>query len=53
MNENRDNTYGLLGRFDDGSVIRMVVKETKQDGKIFRTVYDWSDVSDKVKKTGK
>ncbi len=49
---NGDRTYGLLGRFDDGSVIRVVVKETKQEGKVFRTVYDWSDVSDKVKKSG-
>lgn len=51
MNDNRDENYGLLGRFDDGSVIRVIVRETRQDGKIFRSVFDWGDVSKKVKRT--
>jgi hypothetical protein len=38
-------------RFDDGSVIRVVVKETREEGRMFRTVFDWDDVSRKVKRT--
>jgi hypothetical protein len=50
---NGDKIYGLLGRFEDGTVIRVAVKETSEEGKVFRTVYDWSDVSRKVQRSGK
>lgn len=42
--------YGLLGRFTDGTVIRVAVQEEKHQGKVFVTVYDWEDVSKKIKR---
>lgn len=51
--DNEDKIYGLLGRFDDGTVVRVAVGETKQEGKVFRTVFDWRDVSRKVQRTRK
>ncbi len=48
---NGTTDYGLLGRFKDGTVVRAVIRETNQEGKIFRTVYDWEDVSKKIKRT--
>ena len=42
--------YGLLGRFSDGAVIRVVVDETEQNGKHFLSVFDWEDMSKKLKK---
>jgi len=44
---------GLMGRFEDGSVNRVVVKESEQEGRKFRTVFDWGDVSRKVKRSEK
>lgn len=43
--------YGLLGKFEDGSVIRVIVEETKKGGKNFLSVFDWEDVSKKIKQT--
>ena len=42
--------YGILGRFIDGTVLRVVVEEREMNGKTFLSVYDWSDVSKKIRK---
>jgi hypothetical protein len=42
--------YGILGRFADGDVIRVVVDEQNKNGKAFLSVYDWEDVSKKIKR---
>jgi len=42
--------YGLLGRFADGDVIRVVVEEQNKNGKTFLSVFDWEDVSKKLKR---
>lgn len=41
--------YGLLGKFTDGKVVRVVVEETREDGKTFLSVFDWEDVSKKIR----
>jgi len=43
--------YGLLGRFEDGSVVRVVVEEVKQGGKKFLSVFDWKEVGKKLDRT--
>ena len=40
--------YGLLGRFEDGSIVRVVIEEVKQGGKKFLSVFDWKEVSKKM-----
>ncbi|MEI7672195.1 MAG: LPD1 domain-containing protein, partial [Deltaproteobacteria bacterium] len=42
--------FSLLGRFRDGTVVRVVVEEIEKSGKSFLTVYDWEDVSKKMKR---
>lgn len=48
---NGNKRYGLLGRFEDGSVIRVVVEETEKDGRHFYSVFDLENASKKLKKT--
>ena len=43
-------TYSLLGRFDDGDVVRVVLKENKIGNKKFFSVFDVNDVEKKLKK---
>lgn len=43
--------YGLLGRFSDGSVIRVVVEEIHENGKTFYSVFDWEDVAKKLRRS--
>lgn len=47
---NKRKEYGLLGRFEDGTVVRVVIEEEEKNGKAFLTVYDWEDVSKKLKR---
>lgn len=47
---NGNKRYGLLGRFEDESVVRVVVEETEKDGRYFYSVFDWEDASKKLKK---
>ncbi|KAA0888751.1 hypothetical protein [Oryzomonas rubra] len=42
--------YGLLGRFTDGEVIRVALEEKVVGERTFLTVYDWEDVSKKIKR---
>ncbi|OPY09690.1 MAG: hypothetical protein A4E66_01690 [Syntrophus sp. PtaB.Bin001] len=42
--------YGMLGRFEDGDIIRVVVEEERKKGKTFYSVFDWEDVSKKIKR---
>ena len=42
--------YSLLGRFDDGSVVRGIVEESQADGRTFLSVFDLEDVSKKLRK---
>lgn len=42
--------YGLLGRFADGTVVRVTVEEVTEGNKTFLGVYDWEDVSKKLKR---
>lgn len=46
--------YGLLGRFKDGSVVRIVLDEVQREGKKFLSVFDIEDLKgDKLyRKTG-
>lgn len=45
--ENGTKRFGLLGRFEDGSVVRVIAQEINRAGKHFLSVFDWEDVSKK------
>lgn len=38
------NRYGLIGMFDDGKIVKVVVEEIKKEGKEFYSVYDVAEI---------
>jgi len=48
--ESEGTTFGLLGRFKDGSVVRVSVQKVRRGSKEFLTVFDLADVEKKIKK---
>ncbi|MBI4839068.1 MAG: hypothetical protein HY806_08035 [Nitrospirae bacterium] len=41
--------YSLLGKFEDGNVVRVIVQEIKKEGKTFLSVFDLKDETKKLR----